>query len=161
MLVNKSYYGNCYAKIIFGIIIFFILGFFSYQRFYSKGFFMTKEEKYFYQKLKEFKESKEEKIALRVLTNFEWDEVCYIGPYSYIESVKLERFKLNSAMPNSDDEGKAAIVFFNDKNSTAYVFVIVRYHIGAIEFKENSGCLKVGKSLVKKLTNEKYLLTNQ
>lgn len=72
-------------KIILIAIALIIVGFFIYKNFRDNGFFMSKEEKYFYKKLKEFKDSGEDSIELREMTNFEWDSVNAFSSYSPLE----------------------------------------------------------------------------
>ncbi len=67
----------------------------SHTEFYQ-DLMRSKEEKYFYQKLKEFKDSKKDSILLKDLTNFEWDEVCVAQTYSATEENSYAEFYLKN-----------------------------------------------------------------
>jgi hypothetical protein len=47
----------------------------------NNGIFVSKEERYFYDKLKKFKELDKPYIELRKLTNFPWKVACSSSPY--------------------------------------------------------------------------------
>jgi hypothetical protein len=96
------------------LIILATIAFFAYKKLDSEGFFMSKEEKYFYQKLKEFKDSGKDSIHLKELTNFEWEYVCYMGPYSGIDDKRFEGVILNKEIPEDDNDGKFAIIFIRE-----------------------------------------------
>jgi hypothetical protein len=51
-----------------------------YPRLERSGFFWSEEERYFHQKIKEFKKSGKKEIMMKDLTNFEWENVCDIQP---------------------------------------------------------------------------------
>ena len=118
------------AKILISIIILisvFIIGFFVYLKLDQAGFFLSKEEKYFYRKLKEFKESEKEVILLKDLTNFEWDKVGYVGPYSGVEFyIDEKHYKLNKKVDNQSDS-LACLLFINNKSKTGIVIYVSPY----------------------------------
>ena len=85
----------------------------------SQGFFMTKEEKYFYQKLKEFRDSGKEIIELKKLTNFAWDFVVFYPPYGGFPDRKaVSKFKLSKKLPSSSD---SSFIFFNQQDEIGYI----------------------------------------
>ena len=101
----------------------------SYTYLYQNGYFLSKEEKYFYQELKKFVDSGKESIELKELTNFEWDEVAFIEPYSFpndSKSIYSEDFKLNKKISNSQDH-EACLLFLNTKTKYGYVIEVSPY----------------------------------
>lgn len=102
------------------IIVLSILGFFAYSELNKRGAFMTKEEKYFYEKLREFKYSGKETVFLKELTNFEWDRVVFVKPYEGLLSDELNSFKLNKRVMSNDD-GVGTLIFLDIKAKTGLV----------------------------------------
>lgn len=94
-----------------------IIGFFLYLYLDAQGVFRTKEEKYFYKKLKEFEESKKDNISLIEITNFEWNYVCAVSSYneerpkSFYE--KVVGFKIAENVPTSygSSDGDILLLF--------------------------------------------------
>ncbi len=88
MKQNKKY------KPFIILIIFISFGYLIYQN----GFpFLlgSKDERFFYKKLKEFQISGQESIALKELTNFEWDEACSQSTYDPKHEDSYAEFYLN------------------------------------------------------------------
>ncbi|MBU6140975.1 MAG: hypothetical protein KGP29_05445 [Proteobacteria bacterium] len=69
------------------------------------------DEKYFYQKIKEFKDSGKDSIPLKELTNFEWENVCYVWPYGDNKDKRFIGAKLNKEIPEDDNDGKFGVIF--------------------------------------------------
>lgn len=88
-------------------------------------FFWSKEEKFFYQKLHAFKESSEKEILLKDLTNFDWDNVCFVWPYGGIGDQDLRNFKLDKSLP-VDDDSRFSIIFFDRSSKTGRAFILDR-----------------------------------
>lgn len=81
------------------IIVLSILGFFAYSELNKRGAFMIKEEKYFYEKLREFKYSGKETVFLKELTNFEWKSLKIYTPYSPAEDdTYLEFYRVDGSI---------------------------------------------------------------
>lgn len=108
--------------LIFALLLLAVSGFFVYKKLDSKDFFMSKEERFFYQKLKEFKESGKDSIALKELTNFEWENVCDIQPYSGNPNFEKLNLKLDKDLPHADDDTKFALIFINRKHGRVFIF---------------------------------------
>ena len=56
---------------------------------------MSKNEREFVRSLKQFVKSDKKSIPLKELTNFEWEKVCWFGPYQPDDTVKS---KMNDCM---------------------------------------------------------------
>ena len=78
-----------------------------------------KKERFFYQKLEEFKKSGGKEILIKELTNFEWDNVCYVWPYGGLDE-EFRSVKLDREIPEDDNDGKFGIVFIKKENGVVF-----------------------------------------
>lgn len=115
----------------------------------------TKEEKYFHKKLGEFKKSGKDNIPLKELTNFEWDEACYIHPYGWTKK-DTKGFIFDKEI-DSDNEGISHLIFFDDRIKKAFVIIVSRNSSNNIEIKGEEYCSSDFKLL---FTKENLFLTN-
>ena len=164
--------------LIVGVVI---GAFLLYNKLDSEGFFMSKEEKYFYKQFIEFKESGKKSIPLKELTNFEWDRVLFTGPYGLdtMESV-LEKEKVNFKYKNKNDlytssslaEQNYHIVFFDTNKSNINIYIITIYK--NLEYRtlkteansrwgreENLPISSASSQSVLKIENKHLILTKQ
>ena len=93
-----------------------------YPQLEREGFFWSAEEKYFYQKIEEFKKSGKKEIMIKNLTNFEWENVCSSWAYSGISDPNFRNLEFDKKLPDDDDEGKYTLIFVS--NGVGRVFVI-------------------------------------
>ncbi len=150
---------STFIKIFSVVFAIFLVSFFSYLYLKDYGFFMTKEEKFFYKKLEEFKKSQKNLILLQNLTNFKWDEACFVAPYETIANKDLDfkEIKFDKEFPNSNDEGIAELVFINRLEKSGKVFIINRIKDNAIEYNEST-CFK-NDSMTLSKSNKRLTIT--
>ena len=138
-------YSSIFIKILIAIAVLLITIFcyktIAYPRLERSGFFWSEEEKYFYQKIEEFQKSGKKEIMMKDLTNFEWENVCYVWPYGGIDR-EFKDIELNKKIPEDDNEGKFAVIFI--KNGSGKVFRISRSIFTVAE-----SCLSRSASLLK------------
>lgn len=111
---------NTKRKLAIISVCFLAMTSFLYAKNYARSAKELEEEKYFYQKLTEFKESEKDSIDLKELTNFEWEDVCYMWPYGGVDDERFKGVKLNKEIPEDDNDGKFAVIFINKGNGRVF-----------------------------------------
>lgn len=89
----------------------------------KKGYFLNKNEQYFYRKLSIISKNNSDIVLLKEVTSFEWDYVCVISSYDQERPKyfyeKIVGFEFAGQVPESygDSEGEALLLFINRKKA--------------------------------------------
>ena len=90
-------------------------------------FSMSAEERFFYKELKSKLNKGEREIFIKDLTNFDWDQVCFFGPYGVPFDI-----------PWHSNEGVWTTIFITSK--TEYAFKISRKLVDIVGKNDSYGC---------------------
>ncbi len=128
--------------------------FYFLKEYKEKIWILTPEEKDFLYKLDSFKISGAKSILLKDLTNFDWDEVCFLGPYDQrldeasADPPKFRGYLLNRKSQYSFDDGSVSLIFLDSKNQKGIVFILRRDSKIQIDLKK-LGCKEKIKTFVR------------
>ena len=134
------------------------LGFVYYKHeLYPLPILMSKEEKFFYKKLRDFAKSEKGFFALKELTNFNWDRACYAKPYGAVSLEELKDIKINTSLGtgldqsfNLDDESRSKILFIDTEKKTGFLFVLnaKKKEVILIENSFSTNCMTIDAAII-------------
>jgi len=128
------------VKMLSFLIIFFGLSYFLFAA-KAHGLFLSKEEKYFYQKLRKFEEAGEKKILLKDLTKFTWDTAVGHANYTPYEGDNYLEFfyhkklvkKIGNDGLNKLDHLSGKFVQFSGSGNKEAVITLKQYSIDPLD----------------------------
>jgi len=108
------------------LIVLSVLGLLFYKYAYYPYLSLNSSEKHFYRELNKKLKNGETEIYIKNLTDFEWDQVCFLGSYSFIPlkedfSKKIKGYARKGSYPNLNNDGVWALEFIIHAKKTIVI----------------------------------------